>query len=382
MQTKSKVKRNELLGILQKFLNILDKTGENFKYYLNLINSMNDQQLEVWLDDMMKDPDKFFTLHVLPFHNEPSLDEIIECADILKTLGNTLGHIEQRVVYPHLNRYGRVERFTEDNKEQLSKMSAEEQKQRVFHHTSPTTRFPVPTGYLHIKRLSQIVSKKTSYSTKDTTIRNALTNQITSDSKIARNTDAESFALITLNANNILKEFLGARADNRTKNATMLNTISRTGFVTQVELDAKGDPRDNATLNLTDIFFTGAGLKTDLVTDNLLFLNTYIKSGAKSLEKLKKNFDSNGELIKEEGVDIRELALAEFSMYLDTKFLQELYLQLKDTDDENAVTHVKEISEYHYLTLNSVCEKYPDIEDFSTMRTKVAKFIELVNDNF
>ena len=370
--------RRYLKNLFAHFFQMIDKSEENTKYYISLIDSMNDSQLTSYIDRVLKDPDEFFTLNVLPFHNEPSIDELLEAAKFLNSHRGDLGVLEQRVAYPHMIHDTEI---TMDNTDNSSKDTVKLLTNRVLMNHAPTTKFEVPTGYLHIKRLSQIVSKKTSYSTKDTTVRNALTNQITSDSKIARNTDAESFALITLNANNILKELLGARADNRTKNATMLNIISRHGKVLQSELDAVGDPRDNVTRNLTDVFFTGAGLKTDLVTDGLLLLNTYIQAGQKSLETLKKNFDANGNLIKENFDENLQL-LAEYDIYLNTKFLQDLVVQLKEDSDKETVEYVKEMQEYHYLTLNSLCESYPEVKEFDVMRSKVASFIEVVYDNF
>lgn len=348
----SKSQRNDIMNLIIQVFNDLDKTKENSKYYLDMFGKMSDDDFSRYFEELMLDPDGFLTLNVLPFHNEPRIEDMEKVAKKLDVV------LEQKVAYPH-----------------ISELSGDRKEIENSGHT--ITRYPVPVGYLHVKRLSQIVSKKTSYSTNDVTVRNALTNQITSESKIARSTDAESFALITLNANHILKELLGARADNKTKNANMLNLISRTGSVAQVDLDQLGDPRDNVSLNLVDIFFMGAGLKTDLVTDGLMLLNSYIQAGHESLKSLKKNFDEEGNLIKE-SADLTMYIMSEYEQYLDTNFMQEMVIALKSSDPDDQ-EHVRTIAHYHQKTINSLSERYPEIQIFGTMKEKINLFVERMN---
>ena len=244
MKDVKKVKRL-VSDLITNFFNTLDKTGENAKVHLEKISKMNDQEFSKWLNDFLADDRAFLTLEVLPWHNEPSGKDIDAA---LKLLGCPK---EEYVYLPH-----------EADSDGVPVRS----------------RVRVPVGYIFVRRLQQILSKKNSY-TADITKRNQLTGQVTGDSKIARISDAESNALISMEANWALKEFLGARADNRNKKAGMYQLISRDGYFKLADLDGMDTVMDNVSLNTVDIFLTGAGLKTDLVEGSYILPSTKIQKG-------------------------------------------------------------------------------------------------------
>lgn len=108
--------------------------------------------------------------------------------------------------------------------------------------------------------------KKNSYSL-DISVRNQKTNQLTGDSKIARISDGETFALGVWNADAAEREFFGPRGDDNTKKMEMFKQIALQGY-TRLE-DYTDDVANKHTLNTIDVFFTGAGIMTDLITDGL-----------------------------------------------------------------------------------------------------------------
>ena len=167
----------------------------------------------------------------MPFE-DPSIDDIKEALDYLDV------PMEEYVYYRH-----------DDYKEDHLR-----------------TKTKVPVGYLHIKRVQQLLRKKNKFGIEITDVSPA-TGEHRGDSKGARNSDWETLALSTVGADKALEELLGPRADNRQKKLQMYQAISRDGYVKLQDL--KSDPTSNLALNMLDTYLTAAGIKTDLITPTL-----------------------------------------------------------------------------------------------------------------
>lgn len=230
-------KRKKITDLIVGTMKRLDPSGRNSEKYANMLAAMTDQQFDKWLKEMMGDPDNNFYLEVTPHQNEPSLKDVQKAAQFIGT------PLEEYVYFPGDGVDGKAIR----------------------------TQRPVPVGYLHIKRLQQILQKKTAFSF-DISKRSQITGQVTGDSKVARQSDAEAYALTAIGADETLKELMGPRADNMKKKSQMYQQIATDGTVKMRELE--GDTSQNATLNAVDIFLTGAGLMTDLVTEGDLLVAT------------------------------------------------------------------------------------------------------------
>ena len=126
-------------------------------------------------------------------------------------------------------------------------------------------------GYLNIKRLQQINFKKLGLST-DVSERNMITGQVTGHDKNSRNSDAETTALLTVGANASLKEFMSARADDMVMKKEMNQKILRDGYVSMADLTDK--LVNKTTLNSASVFFLGAGIMNDLITNDYLLPKT------------------------------------------------------------------------------------------------------------
>jgi hypothetical protein len=235
--------RKQIEDLVYAVFDKLDKTGENTAHYREIFRAMDNTEFDKWLKNFLKDEKEFLTLEVLPFKNEPSFDDIEAAAKILDC------PLEEYI-------YWRDETIDGE----------------------PVRSFArVPVGYIHIKRLQQMVSKKTQVST-SIKKRSAITNQVINESKVARNSDVESYALILEGNNAALKELLGPRADNSGKKRAMYNAIARDGYVKQSDLDANDSVFEKSTLNAFDVYLLGAGIKSDLVTDGLMLAGS-LKSG-------------------------------------------------------------------------------------------------------
>jgi hypothetical protein len=108
--------------------------------------------------------------------------------------------------------------------------------------------------------------KKNSFSL-DIDVRNQRTNQLTGDDKVARISDGENFALNVYQADYAIKEFFGPRADDDVQKTELYKQIAMQGYC-QLQ-DLTDDVKNKHTLNTVDVFFTGAGIMTDLVTEGL-----------------------------------------------------------------------------------------------------------------
>ena len=133
------------------------------------------------------------------------------------------------------------------------------------------TKYEVPVGYIHCKRVQQFLRKKNATST-DISMRSAISGQVMGKDKNARDSDLENYALVTLGAEECLREFMGPRADDPVMKNEMYTQIAKNGYVSLNDLTS--DVKNKTTLNTIDVFFTGMGIKTDLVTDGLLVKKT------------------------------------------------------------------------------------------------------------
>ncbi|MNJ56213.1 hypothetical protein D3C77_517460 [compost metagenome] len=105
--------------------------------------------------------------------------------------------------------------------------------------------------------------------------RSALTNQVVGKDKNARDSDTENFALVTTNAVNTLREFMGPRADDMVMKNEMYSQIAQKQFTS---LDTLTDDVSNkTTLNAVDVQLIAMGLKSDLITDGLVVRKTLRK---------------------------------------------------------------------------------------------------------
>ena len=99
-------------------------------------------------------------------------------------------------------------------------------------------------------------------------MRSALSGQVMGKDKNARDSDQENYALVTLGAENILKELMGPRADDPVMKDQMYSQIAKDGYVSLENLTS--DVKNKVTLNTIDVFFTGMGIATDLITEGLV----------------------------------------------------------------------------------------------------------------
>lgn len=165
-------------------------------------------------------------------------------------------------------------------------------------HTTPDGRpvrspFKVPVMYIHLKRMQQLLSKKTMMNTDvmKAGARSKLTGSLNQTERTGRLTDGDTTALLAVTNNigdpynwkhglanklegfsgdnYIIKELLGARADNMGHKLQMQAEISALGTST-LSTYKNSMVHSGQALNTLDVFFVGAGLKSNLITGGLL----------------------------------------------------------------------------------------------------------------
>lgn len=231
----NKTKRKYIENLWINTFNKLDTSGTNTEFYKKMFKGMSDAQFFKMIESLEKD-DIYPYLEIDEFDRTPTTDDVEKAAKVVNI------PLFERVIY-----------YDEDLKDYAA------------------TKYPVPVGYTHLRRVAQMVVKKNGV-TDNIDIRNAKTGQVTSDSKVARDSDMENYNLTVLEADNILKEFLGPLSDDMVGKRELYNNISRDGV--GYLKDLPNDLANKTTLNTLDRYFISAGLKTDLVTPGLVLRST------------------------------------------------------------------------------------------------------------
>ena len=231
-------KRKEMENLIYKVFTALDPTETNTNKYKSMFSSMNDNQFDKFFKNLFENDDLYLILDIVNYERELTIEQIEDAANILKV------PLMEKVAMPFVN---------------------EDKDNPVL------TKYEVPVGYLHIKRMQQILSKKNSTST-DISSRSALTGQVVAKDKNARESDAETFSLVTLGAENSLRELLGGRADDMIMKTEMYSEISKKGYVSLDELT--NNVENKTTLNTVDTYLLGCGIKSDLITKSLALPKT------------------------------------------------------------------------------------------------------------
>lgn len=218
----------------------LDPTGINTKLYKDELEKMNNAEFEKYFKAFCSDPDVNFKWRIQPYKNDMQMENIIEAAKFLNV------PLFEYVYMPFVQ--------SAEGTNDIYK-----------------TMQPVAVGYLHDKRLQQILSKKNSMSI-HTENRSATTGQVTGHDKNSRVSDMENIALTTLNSPELLNEFLSAKADDMYMKTEMLKQIKNDGYVDLSQI--RSTPKNKVAINTLDVYFTSLGIKTNLITDGLLLTRT------------------------------------------------------------------------------------------------------------
>lgn len=130
------------------------------------------------------------------------------------------------------------------------------------------SKYKIPTGYINIKRMEQLLSKKNKYSH---TIeqRNIKTGQVTGSDKISAYSDIEANYMITNGYDKIIDEFYGPRSSSESERIEMQKEIYNNGYVSLADVKKKKDVDSQVALNTLSVYMLASGFKTDLIMNSI-----------------------------------------------------------------------------------------------------------------
>lgn len=223
-------RKQRVIDYVCQALDLIEGGNVNSSRYREEWERMSDNQFLAMMEDLRAHEMKQLVyLEVIEFERDLKLSNIQKCADFMKV---------------PLYEYVAIPDVTGDNDNVV------------------VTPEPVPVGYAHYKRMQQTVLKKTSTSIK-VNKKNPLSGQVVYADKTVRNTDVETYAMMSLGAKQGLREFMGPRADDPVAEAEMYSAIASDGYVKLDDLT--NDPANKVAINTLNSFFLMQGFTTNLV---------------------------------------------------------------------------------------------------------------------
>ncbi len=237
-------KRKQIEDNTLNVLKLWDPSGVNAEKYREFFRSMNDEEFTKWANEFFKNDDEQYHVEVEAYEYEPTI-ETCELAE--EYMGESL---YQYVALP-------FDGVDEDG-------------------NVAVTPYPVPIGYIHMKRTQQMVAKKNTMSLHADS-RDAKTGQVIGDDKNGVMSDMENISLIATGLDKTVEEFGHARSDNMKAKAKMLEKIQNDGYVKLSDLGNK--TVDRTAINTLDVYLLSAGIKSNLITNGLVLKSTLKMKG-------------------------------------------------------------------------------------------------------
>ena len=237
-------KREAITKLLDDVYNGLDPTKKNSAKFHNKTDKMSDSQFILFFTSLVNDPKKHLYFEMEAFENEPNYETIENV--INNVVGDEYCHLYDYIAFPHLSEDGHIY-YT---------------KNKIFN------------GYINLRRVQQLANNKNHIPT-SIDKRDPRTGQVTQESKAARVSDVEQFALICQGNKTILKEMFGPRGGDPVMRDQMESEIATSGTVSLSDLT--DNKLNKPSLNTTNVYFTSAGLETDLITKNGILPRTIQK---------------------------------------------------------------------------------------------------------
>jgi hypothetical protein len=221
----------------------LDKTGINSEYWKGLFDSMTDDEFYKFFQRRLP-----LRYQLKSFKNEPTMNDIYDAFDVL---GKPL---LEKVKMPHLYKNKNGEPI--ESKECL-------------------------VIYVHLKRMKQMLAKKTSVAV-DIAKRDNKTGRLLAEDKGGQESDREFEALAIMGLERAMDEYARPRADSMRVKDQMYTTIMNKGFVSENDLDIEKD--DSMSKNLLNVYLIGANIHSNLIDEDYMTPLT-IKNKKQKIER-------------------------------------------------------------------------------------------------
>lgn len=232
--------REEAELLIYKVLDKVDPTHTNSDYYREIFSNMDNNKFYHLFERRL--PIRF---HYQPFKIEPKIEDIIEAFKIMNK------PLIEKVNMPHIYK-------NEDG--------------------APVQSDECLVIYIHIKRMVQMVAKK-SHVFPDIDKRDMKTGLLVGEDKGAKETDREFEALAAYGLDYTIDEFSRVRADALKASAEMNSIISTKGFVS--ENDFVVGKYDSVGKNVLNVYLIGSNIHSNLIDINYYTPYTVTKRGKK-----------------------------------------------------------------------------------------------------
>lgn len=217
-------KRKEIEELIYKVFDTVDSTHTNSDYYRNIFSSMSNNEFYHFIEKRLP-----YRFHYDSFKVEPVMSDIVKAFKVLDK------PLLEKVNLPHVY---------------INKNGKPIQSQECL------------VIYIHLKRMKQILTKKTHIGI-NTEQRDMKTGLLTGHDKGGKETDREFEALAAFGLEYTMDEFARVRADALRASATVSNIILDKGFVS--DKDFTVDKDDSLGKNLLNVYLIGANIHSNLV---------------------------------------------------------------------------------------------------------------------
>lgn len=222
-------KRKQAEKLIYDVFNAVDKTGTNTEYYKQLFADMSDEQFYKFAQRRLP-----YRMTQELFKIEPTMSDIFEAFRVLDK------PLMEKVKLPYL--YKDSNGVPIESKECL-------------------------VIYIHLKRMKQMLSKKTN-TAMEIANRDMKTGLLVSDDKGGKESDREFETLAIMNLDYTMDEFIGPKADAMKVKSEMYNTIASKGFVSEEDLNI--EKSDSLARNMLNVYLLGCNIHSNLIDEDYM----------------------------------------------------------------------------------------------------------------
>ena len=228
MPTLSPETRAACEELVYKTFSAIDPSGANTQYYQQLFSNMSDQEFYKLISGRLP-----FRYHVAPFDNEPKMPDIFNAFKVLNK------PLMEKVKLPYLAKDSQGNPI--ESKECL-------------------------VGYLNIKRLKQMLTKKNNTAMEIAKREMKLTGRLQGADKGGLESNKEFEGAMALGLENTTAEYARVKAASMKAKAEAYNTVNVKGEVSFNDIDT--EKTDSIAKNAMNVYLIGANLHSNLIDED------------------------------------------------------------------------------------------------------------------
>ena len=228
MPTLSPETRAACEELIYRTFSAIDPSGANTQYYQQLFSNMSDTDFYKLISGRLP-----FRYHVAPFDNEPKMPDIFKAFKVLDK------PLMEKVKLPYLAKDSQGNPI--ESKECL-------------------------VGYLNIKRLKQMLTKKNNTAMEIAKREMKLTGRLQGADKGGLESNKEFEGAMALGLENTTAEYARVKAASMKAKAEAYNTINAKGEVSFDDIDT--EKTDSIAKNAMNVYLIGANLHSNLIDED------------------------------------------------------------------------------------------------------------------